>query len=51
MVKDPLMYVLIGVLALNVIIPKYVTLTTVTYAFIIYMLYVFVKGFKKKEEE
>ncbi len=48
---DKLMYILIGILALYVLIPKYVTLTIITYAFMVYMLIIFLKGLKSKKSE
>jgi len=47
MVRDPFMYVLIAILILYVL--KIVSLQIVTYAFIGYMIIIFIKSFKKQE--
>lgn len=49
MSKDPLLYILIAILALHVFLPNFITLNIITYVFIIYMLIVFVQSLKKKE--
>jgi hypothetical protein len=50
MTTDKPMLILIGILALYVFIPKIVTLNVITYAFIVYMIIVFLQGLRKKEE-
>jgi len=50
MTKDPGLYILIGILALHVLFKNIVTLQIITYAFIGYMILIFVQSLRKKEE-
>lgn len=51
MARDPFLYILIGILALHVLIPQLVTLNIISYAFIGYMIIIFIQSFRKKPEE
>ena len=51
MTTDKPLYILIGILALHVLFPRFVTLNIISYTFIGYMIIMFLQSFRKKPEE